>query len=666
MSEYKIHEYNQKRQGFENLKKKYSANGSISWATFSADQSAHKEKAVSLTNDDFAHGTLRIFQPCMLVLTEDIQFNPNRPTTWLTDTSAVTSDFSQAASLDPDRELDWMPKKTATNNAQYFEPEVKFAYTLGFFAAIAIEATDIIINLNNKTLEQHQEHALQQRFYANIELADQPFLPLQGPSNFGWALRSALNVFIFNGTLGKSSHHGIHGNNGGNYVMIENIDVKDFEIAGIALNGFKNVYMRNVNVINNLQSVPVLATYSAARFAKVFVSLTEKKGYDTPSFITAKNALYTQMDGTFNSIIFDNGTVNPLFENTSGLIDGISYGFLLGPNGVAVNQFLEGRDSSKCNESTNVLMFYCNIANIKTRINEIVTLSLPNSEKAQIDTGGATLQFFNGVSNLVGDKYYYGGTVLSDVQIELAKIKHTLVLADVPTVFMGVTNLHKGIQDWKDNSGLYFKLVDHKLHLYNANGTPYIIDSEAIVYDVLCGGDAMFHLIKGEVGMRVDGVNNMYISDCGITQIRNEGVQGSLLDGNYTASHPSTGTQLIGYQGAKTYGITFAAVNNIVTNNLQVSCIESVHGAAHGIVIMNNSLNCTFNDPFIDSITSNKDGTFDPDQVIMPNEVPVSKGIVVTHDCHNIKIKNSTVKNTVNQINSPYNSPYDYQINVSS
>lgn len=666
MSEYRIHEYNRKRQEFENLKKKYSAKGSVDWATFSADQSTHKEKEVLLTNDDFAHGTLRVLAPCMLVLTEDIQFNPNRPTTWLNSSNAVTSDFSEAVALDPARELDWMPSVTAPNNAQYFEPEVRFAYALGFFAAIAVEATDVIINLNNKTLEQHPEHALQQRFYSHIELADQPFLPLQGPANFGWALRSALNVFIFNGILGRTCHHGIHGNNSGNYVMLENIDIKDFEVAGVALNGFKNIFMRNINIANNFKEVPVLATYSAARFTKIFIKLTEDKSYGNSSLTTAKNILYDQIDETFNAIIFNNGTINPMFKNTTGLPDAISYGFLLGPNGVAVNQFLESRDSCKANESTNVLMLYCNISNISNRVNEIVTISLPNSKTAQIDVAGATLQFFNGVSTLIGDKYYYDGTILSDAQIELAKIKYALTESNIPTVFMGVVNIHKGIQDWKDNSDLYFKIEDNKLNLYNANGTPYQIDSENISYNILCGGDAMFHVIKGEVGMRVDGVNNMYMSDCGITNIRNEGVQGSLLCGNYITSHPSNGTKLYGYQGAKTYGITFAAVNNIIANNLQVSAIESVYGAAHGICIMNKSQNCTFCNPFVDNIISNKDGVFDPDQVVMPNEIPISRGIVVTHDCHNITVKNPTVQNIVSQQNSPYHKPYDYQINVHS
>ena len=65
-------------------------------------------------------------------------------------------------------------------------------------------------------------------------------------------------MHIKNGTLGKSSHHGIHGNNMSN-ILIENLLIEDFEVAGIALNGgetdlYKRLYnskpVRSKGVIN--------------------------------------------------------------------------------------------------------------------------------------------------------------------------------------------------------------------------------------------------------------------------------------------------------------------------------------------------------------------------------------------------------------------------------
>jgi hypothetical protein len=214
---------NNKKLYFDNLQSTYEANGSVSWSTFSSDQSAHKNKVVTLQQADFANGTLRVQQPCLLKLTENIAFNPNRPETWLNESDQVTSDFAQAAKLDPNRVLDWKPDQlNGTNNAQYFQNDVAFAYGLGFFAALAIETENVILDLNNYTFQQHEEHALQQRFFACIELADQPFMPFQGPSNFGAVLRSARNCYIKNGVIGLSSHHGIHGNDC-DEIMVENV-----------------------------------------------------------------------------------------------------------------------------------------------------------------------------------------------------------------------------------------------------------------------------------------------------------------------------------------------------------------------------------------------------------------------------------------------------------
>ena len=91
-------------------------------------------------------------------------------------------------------------------------------------------------------MQQHPEHALQQRFFSVIELADQPFIPKQGPAQFGNTIRSSSNVAIINGKIGLSSHHGIHGN-GVNNIMVKNVDFIDNEVCGIALNGCTDTYI---------------------------------------------------------------------------------------------------------------------------------------------------------------------------------------------------------------------------------------------------------------------------------------------------------------------------------------------------------------------------------------------------------------------------------------
>ena len=248
---------------FDILEKKYQSNGTISWDIFSSNPKENLNKVIEVNQKDFDDGTLRITEPCLIRLKENISFNPNRPDTWIDTNNMVTTNFSEAVKIDPDRKLDWFPnfKEKPEKNKKYFEKEVRNAYRLGFFCAIAIENKDIIIDLNNFTIQQHPEHALQQRFFSVIELADQPFVPKQGPSNFGNTLISGSNIMIKNGIIGLSSHHGIHGNNN-NTILIKDLKFVDNEVCSIAINGGKYIYVYNVNIVRNRHDIPVLGSYA--------------------------------------------------------------------------------------------------------------------------------------------------------------------------------------------------------------------------------------------------------------------------------------------------------------------------------------------------------------------------------------------------------------------
>ena len=53
-------------------------------------------------------------------------------------------------------------------------------YQLGFFAAITVETSDVTLDMNGKSLQQSDEHALMQRFFSLIELGNSPFLAGEG------------------------------------------------------------------------------------------------------------------------------------------------------------------------------------------------------------------------------------------------------------------------------------------------------------------------------------------------------------------------------------------------------------------------------------------------------------------------------------------------------
>lgn len=643
------------------LSQEYQNNGTINWNIFSSDQVANQKKVVLLMNDDFEHGTLRIQEPCLLKLGENISFNPNRPKKWLDSNGNVTTNFNAAEGIYENRIFDWMPHNDAPGNAQYFEQEVNFAYTLGFFAAIAIEAPYVILDLNGYKIEQHKEHYLQQRFFAIIELADQPFIPMQGPSNFGAILRTAKDVYIHNGTFGRSSHHGIHGNTNDG-VFLENIVFENFEVAAIALNGAKNVLCQNVNVRNNKQDIPIVGTYSAARFCRFVAKSLINGGLGNGGLTTALRLLIKRLNMTFDAFIFGNGYIPKLFENKDGLIDGTAYGILFNPTGIAVNGFLATRDTPKANEANNICMENTSINDIKSSINEIVAIG-NDSGAAQVGPVGSILQFYNYVSDLRNGKYFYKGTSLSDVKIEIAKIKQNLIEQNNPaksSKLFGTINISKGVQMWYDNPHLYFKPINGgKLQLYNNNtNSPVLINGMHVVHNIICNGDTMFHVNKGTIGIRMDGCNGALLDNCMVTNIVGEGALGSTLAGNYIKSHPLQ-TNMIGYHGNNVYGAILCAVNDVTINNLNVIDIDSSTGYAKGLAILNESTNCTVSNLTVKNISCGIDMEITPQLSLLPNKLPIATGLNTGHDVSNITFHNVQVSNVVNNQNVPYNKPYD-------
>ena len=194
---------------------------------------------------DFATGTLIIDKPGAYRLCEDITFHPNPPSETVSPAEAFAPEFGDL----------------------YDEN----SFGLGFFSAIAIAADDVDLYLNGHTLEQSKGHALIQRFYANIELNNSPFIADAGPAQFvgeGDTFHASSNVRIIGpGTLGRSSHHGIHGNNNAN-IEITNVTFEDFEVAAISLNNADGVQIRDNTVIGNRKDVPVTGMFSAAHFIR--------------------------------------------------------------------------------------------------------------------------------------------------------------------------------------------------------------------------------------------------------------------------------------------------------------------------------------------------------------------------------------------------------------
>lgn len=616
---------------FEILELNYQNNGEIDWDTFNSDQKNHSKKVVNLKQKDFDDGTLRITEPCLIRLQENISFNPNRPNTWLTKDGTVTTDFNKASNIDPNRKLDWWPNliEKPEKNKTYFQKEVRHSYRLGFFTAIALETKDIIIDLNNFTIQQSKEHALQQRFFTTIELADQPFVPKQGPHNFGNILKSASNILIKNGTFGLSSHHGIHGNNNRN-IILKNLRFFDNEVSNIAINGGKNIYLSNINVIRNRQDIPVLGSYSAGRFLKLFLEgLNDAITEPHSEYLVAKNILLKDLDVTFDSIIFNNGQIPKLFRNESGLIDGNYYGIIINPIGIAINAPLKDRNNSKSKESCDIFFKSVFIDNIKSKINEILALR-NSSDKILTAPAGGIFQFME-CCKIIDNKYYYQGNSLSDLQIELVQIvKDNENLKS----FLGNFNIDEGMLAWKRNSDSYFK--------HNTNSLIGYKKLDNYNYEIIANGDSMFHVNKGTFGIKVDGLNSSEFKNVHISNVTAEGIKGSLLAGNYQKSHPKQ-NQLNGYQGCFLYGLALNASEDVKLDNVNIDNLDSKFGSSYGLAVTGESNKIKIVDSKVDNIISCQI-PFNHTDSFWPNLPTNSRCLYVSENCH-LSVENLQMKN---------------------
>lgn len=431
---------------------------------------------IQITQSDFKNGTYRIEEPGYYLIMSDITFDP----------------------------VELFPTPDNIKYPNGMGKEGVGPYSLGFFAAITIECEDVILDLNYKTIKQSKKHHLQQRFFSVIELAESPFIHKQGPHKFtDKAIKSASRCMIINGTLGRSSHHGIHGNNNLG-ITICNVDIKDFEVAGIALNGCKDSIITDVT-IGPISIPSVISTFSQSIFAakelqkivkndctETFLGKTPKKVFDT---------LQDAITKTERAILFNEGSEDPLFisDNIKLGYDGNAYGLVLNVNGVAVNE-LPSERAETAEGNTNIFLYNIKITEIKTAAKEIVALSNESEidvsieaygTKSQVGIFGAILD----ITNILNPDHTYKSNALSDALFIIDRCKNRNKISsevfDWAEGIIKFEDIVKKTQD--DETGLYFRL----------------------------GGDSMSHVMKGTMGIFISCGEGVFGEKITISNVTN-------------------------------------------------------------------------------------------------------------------------------------------------
>lgn len=636
----------------ERLDREYEAKGVTTWTAFKADPAAHQKKVIELTAADFAQGTLRIKFPCKLKLMGDIQFNPNR--------GALLPN----GKIDPTRTLDWFPSRTVASNIDpvfgYYAGDVAQAYGIGFFAAIAVEAEGVVIDLNNYNIAIHKEFAVMQQFFATIELGDQPFPVNSGPVNFGSDLRRAKKVWIKNGILGYSSHHNLHANDA-QEVLVTNVVMKDSTVAGVSMNGTKKLALIDCEFKGHRTDVTVRGAFNEVRLQQKLIEGYKASKIAAGQTISAElQASYDAgklvVEKVFNDIILtgairghdaaDSTTLSAedvtVLKNMTGLSDAIAYGFVLNAADNATGKFLETRDL-KGNEAAEIALVRCNIEKTVSAPIEILAMSPAIVESQEIEaagevlysvdaqmrgTTGAVLDFVNAFdySGTAESNPNYGkwvGNIVANMQVELAAAQ-TAEADAAKKAMLGQINIEPKFIEMKRGEGdavdyrflpiaiaepeaaaegdkVYLLVDGHTpTDLVEAAATPFghaVADAtrglEELEFVVLAQGDIQHHVLKGNLGLRLEGASDVTLEHVTVTGVDNQGglgygytafAQEMGYIGDADGGHGGQGG-MPGYFGNHARGVSIAGCTGLKIKDLKVSGIKSSTGPAWGLEV---------------------------------------------------------------------------------
>ncbi|MCB1742216.1 MAG: hypothetical protein KDK91_17715 [Gammaproteobacteria bacterium] len=618
-----------------------------------------RPEVIDIAQADFRCGTYIIDKPGYYRLVEDISFNPNSIATMTEAMASGEMPMDVAQSLGLSLPIDAyqasrpMPTQFVRDPVDFqpggpmdarYDPS---GFGLGFFAAIVITADGVVLDLNGHTIEQSAEHALLQRFFSVIELAEQPFKPGQGPADFGAAMASARNVVIKNGTIGRSAHHGIHGNDNVN-VRIHNVDFVDFEVAAVALNGVRGLLIERSSA-RNRKDVPVLGTFSSAQFIKPYVEYLHRVGSTTRLDVNGvslgvddiRSGLRASVNAVYEDIIANphmvsgRAQIDPvthpeafaLFHNQHGVIDGNAYGYLVNRSGVAVDGFPSRPDGISSFAARNIVLTRVSVEDHVGAINEVVALA--QGGKPVIDPVGAVFQVRNRhplsgtpvtISSLTESEALYLGNPVANAQAFVAKAHLAGEFAGTP-LDMSRLNITADVLRWVEAEPGFETLES----LVGGDGQGY-----------LCNGDSMFHVNKGVIAFKMDAARNVLLHRTHAGQVHNLGAAGSSDCGDYSQARSHPAATLPGYGGARARGYTFAGSENVLLVRAGVGELSAQSGDALGVDVLTDARDVALDRVELGSISAGFDAVED---YVAPNELPRAVGVHVSAEARQVRIK---------------------------
>jgi len=455
--------------------------------------------AVPLSQADFANGPYRIKDPGYYYLTENIAFD-------------------QSGGRTEDR-----------------------PHTGAWFTALSVECDNVVIDLNTYTLECTQGFVERQDFkvFSMIELNNSPFPHLVFAFSDDTALKTAHNVEIKNGTLGRSPHHGIHGNLNTN-IAIHDLVIRDWEVAAISLNGLKNGKIKNITISGIEHNVAFTGLVAVIQSALLELTILKNKGdANAQEYIDALEVMAASEDP-------DQSGRGHLPPNH----DGNCYGIFLN-RAVDVGPLPSGH----CDDGTIncVSVEDVTVCNMITSVIETVGMANAAGERMKSIPFG-TLRWYDAYA---GAGNTFAPNALLKAQAYVMKQNPSRIGVPVPDGFLD------NILSATPSEALFVSQVSPAL-----------------------GGDFATHTNKGAFGIRVDCGHGVSLRNCKVYNVQAKGVvgkeQSTLPGGNH---YPNLQEER--YKGNDVHGITLVGCRNCSVDNSSTFECTSDHGFIYGMMIMN-------------------------------------------------------------------------------
>ena len=487
-----------------NLVAEDEMHGAVEQQTKSAEKSSKRglnfpSNAIPLAQSDFDTGPYRIKTPGYYYLTEDISFD-------------------QSAGRTEDR-----PRTGA------------------WFAAISVECDNVIIDLNSYTLECTQNFVEKQDFkvFSMIELANSPFPHLVFAYSDVTKFKAAHNVEIKNGALGRSPHHGIHGNMNTD-VNIHDLVARDWEVAAISLNGLKNGIIKNINISGIEHNVAFTGLVAVIQSALVELYILKAKGDENAqAYIDALEVMAASSDPNQSG----RGQLPPDH-------DGNCYGIFLNRT-VDVGPLPSGH----CDDGTIncVSIENVTVCNMVTSIIETVGMLNADGQRMKSIPFG-TLRWYDAYA---GEGDTFAPNALLRAQAYVMQQNPSQIDVPVPDGF---------IENILSDSPSEELFVSQVRPAFN--------------------GDFATHTNKGAFGIRVDCGHGVSIKNCRVYNLQALGELGKELSSIPGGSNYPDYEE-IRYKGNDVHGFSLVGCRNCTISNSSTFECTSSNGYVYGVMVMN-------------------------------------------------------------------------------